>query len=95
MLHELVKEKTLLTVESVSSLVWVNSDNTQFDCVVKFAQFVDPVPFGCNVNDPVAHNQEIWAKVIAGEYGEIAPFVPPQEPVADQPQPEVTGTQTL
>lgn len=84
----------MFTVESVTNLSWSNPEHTQFDCVAKFAEFDEPMPFGCNASDTYAHSQEIWGRALAGEFGAIAEYV---EPTLDtnQPQPEVSGAQTL
>jgi hypothetical protein len=81
----------MFTVESVTNLQWDTPEHTSFSCVVKYAEFNEAHPSGINGTDPYAHIQEIWDKGNAGEYGVIAEYIPPPEPV----QPASQGTQTL
>ena len=74
-----------MNYSSVRNLVWVNPEQTMFNCTVDF-EGVGEVEFSCSVSDSVDHAQEIWAKAMAGEFGEIAAYVPPP------PQPESTAT---
>lgn len=64
---------------------WANAENTLIDCVVTFEHIGEPVPFTANPNDPAEHGREIFARCVAGEFGEIAAYVPPPAPVIDQP----------
>lgn len=84
----------MFTVESVKEIKWTCPDHTQFDCVVKFAEFSEEMPFGCFLSDALQHSVELWQRVTSGEFGEIAEYVDPT-PIADQPQPQVDGAQSL
>jgi hypothetical protein len=81
----------MFTVEYVKNLAWANAEHTMFSCVVKYAEFSEEHPSGINAADTYAHIQEIWAKGTSGEYGVIAEYTPPPEPV----QPTTRGAQTL
>lgn len=70
----------MFTIEYVKDMQWCDVEHTIFQCTVKYAEFNEEHPSGINVMDPYPHIQEIWTKGIAGEYGEIAEFVPPPEP---------------
>lgn len=86
----------MFTVEYVKNLKWENAEHTMFSCIVKYEEFNEEHPSGISPTDPYAHIQEIWTKGIAGEYGEIAEYIPPptpENPPEDQPITE--GTQTL
>lgn len=80
----------MFTVESVNNLKWTNAEHTMFSCIVKYAEFNEEHPSGINATDSYAHIQEIWTKGIAGEYGVIAEYVPPEFE-----QPIANGMQTL
>lgn len=65
---------------NVTNLKWANAENTVIECLVKFDNFQDAVPFAATPNDPEAHGKEIFARAVRGEFGEIAAFTPPTEP---------------
>lgn len=82
--------QALLT--SVSNPRWVNAERTAIDCEITTSQFGDEVlPFTATPDDTEAHGRAIFASLVAGEYGPIAEYVAPPEPV----QPVVVGAQTL
>jgi hypothetical protein len=71
----------MFTIRYVKNLQWENAEHTFFSCVVKYAEFDEEHPSGINGTDPYPHIQEIWAKGNAGEYGVIAEYVAPPEPL--------------
>jgi len=87
----------MFTIEYVKDLKWENAEHTVFSCIVKYEEFNEEHPTGVDGIDQYAHIKEIWTKGNAGEYGEIAEYVPPPPPVAKpaEEQPNTTGTQTL
>ena len=90
----------MFIVEYVKDLEWCDAEHTLFTCVVKYAEFDEEHPSGINATDHYAHIQEIWTKANAGEYGEIAEYVPPPEqvdvvPAPIEEQPKAEGTQTI
>jgi hypothetical protein len=57
------------------------------DCDVTTDSTSDEVlPFTANQNDPEPSGREIFDRCLAGEFGEIAEYVPPSEPT-DPEQP--------
>ena len=70
----------------VKDLVWANPENTCFDCMVDFVS-LGWVPFACSESDPTPHSQQIWAQAMNGDFGPIAPYVPPPEPPLTLPSP--------
>jgi hypothetical protein len=83
----------MFTVEYAKDLTWSNPEHTTFDCVAKFAEFSEEIPFACVQSDKYAHSQELWQRATAGEFGSIAEYVEVQP--ATEPQPVVAGAQTL
>jgi hypothetical protein len=85
---------------TVTNVRYANRDHTAIVCDVTFTK-LGTVPFTPNPNDPEAHGREIYERCMAIEFGEIADYVwqpddyPQPEPVANQPQPTTTGSQTL
>lgn len=78
------------TVESITDPVFVDDTNTRIDCMVKFDTLPMAVPFTADANDVEDHGRAIYAALVAGDYGPIAPYVAPvPEPVVEQPGPKV------
>jgi hypothetical protein len=55
----------------------------------------DPMPFTAMPNDVEEHGRILYAKAIAGEFGDIADWIQPTPDAATQPQPSTQGAQTL
>jgi hypothetical protein len=53
--------------------------------IIKLPPFNEEMPAGINATDPYEHIHTIWEKGVAGDYGVIAEYVPPEIP----PIPEV------
>ena len=78
-----------MNYSNIKNPQWVNAENTVIDCVVTFDHIGEPVPFTANPNDSAAHGREIFERCAAGEFGEVAAYVPPPEPVKEVPTTEV------
>lgn len=89
----------MFTIQYVKNLQWDSPEHNSFSCVVKYEEFNEEMPAGINGTDPYAHIQEIWTKGNAGEYGEIAEYVPPPIPeivgAPNEEQPTSEGLQTI
>jgi hypothetical protein len=85
----------MLTVKSASQPKYITPDNLVIELQVLFKEFGDTVlPFGAMASDVEQHGRDLHARALAGEFGEIAPYVPPtQTPAPNQPQ--TTGSQTI
>lgn len=81
----------MLTIQSATNPVYANAEGTCIALDVKFAEFEEVMPFGATPNDPMVYGVELFARALNGEFGPIAPYVAPPEPV----QPTTEGTQTL
>jgi hypothetical protein len=81
----------MFTIEYVKNLKWRDAEHSIFECVVKYAEINEELPAGISPLDKYAHIQEIWAKGNAGEYGVIAEYVPPPEPVIQEQPTPATG----
>jgi hypothetical protein len=78
-----------MNYSSVTNQKWANAESTLIDCVVTFDHIGEPVPFTANPNDTEAHGREIFERAAAGEFGEVAAYVPPPEPVKEVQTTEV------
>jgi hypothetical protein len=79
----------MLTIEYAKNPVWNNPEHDAIFLIVKFVEMADELPFTATPYDVEPYGVELYNNAVAGEYGEIAPYVPPPEPV----QPE-TNIQT-
>jgi hypothetical protein len=70
-----------MTPISVTNLIYSKEDGSAIDCVVVFEELADKfpggLPFTATPDDAEQHGKDIYAKAIAGEYGDIAAWVPP------------------
>lgn len=62
---------------SITNPQWANAENTLIDCVVKFDNIAEPLPFTANPQDTEEHGRLIFAMCAAGECGDVADYVPP------------------
>lgn len=87
----------MLTIKSATSPKYISADNFAIQLQVMFEEFGDSIlPFTAMPDDVEEHGRELYARAITGEFGEIAPYVPPQVSAnAANNQPETTGSQTL
>jgi hypothetical protein len=65
------------TLTSLKNPRWANAENTMIDCEITTSQFGDEVlPFTASSTDVEAHGRAIFAAIVAGNYGEIAQYIP-------------------
>ena len=78
---------------AVRNCKWGNAEHTSIECEVNFDDIQDEEfsPFGANPLDHYEHGREIFARAVAGEFGEIAEYVPPQPPKIKIDQPTVNN----
>jgi hypothetical protein len=75
----------MFTIQSASNPIYSAADGNSIHLDVKFAEFNEIMPFNAMLIDPMPHGVELYNRAKAGEFGTIAPYVPP-------PQPKSTGT---
>ena len=59
------------------------ADNSLVDMEIEHPEY-GWIPFSANPNDVEQHGRELFAQAIAGQFGEIAPYVPPSNEVLAQ-----------
>ena len=64
---------------TITELRWANAEQTVIACTVHFEQH-GPTPFGAGATDPDAHGREIFERIVAGDFGEVAAYEPPPAP---------------
>lgn len=82
----------MFTIEWAENPVYVEETNQVIDITVKFFEFSEPIRFAASADDPEEHGRILYTSAIAGDYGPIAPYVPPPVP---EDQPIVSGVQEV
>ena len=81
----------MFTLKYAKDPIWNSEDGQQIYLTVKWEEFNEEHPFTATSFDPMPHGVDLYNRAKAGEFGEIAPYVPP----VTQSQPNTTGSQTL
>jgi hypothetical protein len=81
----------MFTLQYAKNPFFQTEDHSCIHVTVKWLEFAEEMPFGAMANDVEAHGRDLYNRTIAGEFGQIAPYVPPSEST----QPNTTGSQTL
>jgi len=71
----------MLTIESAHRPAYFDAAGTVITLQVKFTELESEVPFGATPTDPEAHGRDLYARAVAGEFGPVAPYVPPSNDV--------------
>ena len=75
--------------------IWANAEHTAINCDVDFDDLREElVPFTAVATGDYEHTHQIFAKCVAGNYGEIAEYVEPPVPEYTPP-PEPTKEELL
>jgi hypothetical protein len=74
---------------------WSNREHTMIDCEVLFNHLPNEfLPFNAVPTDSMPYSKTIFDECVAGQYGEIAEYVPPVS-IPSENQPTTSGTQDL
>jgi hypothetical protein len=68
-------------ITSAKNLFWTSPEEDRFDAEILFAEESEYLPTACGVVEVgvVPHMTDLWNRAVNGEFGQIAPFVPPPE----------------
>ena len=80
----------MLTLQYAKDPVYADVDETVIALIVKWEECAEEMPFGATPWDTEEYGRDLYARAKAGEFGEVAPYVPPPNS-----QPTSEGTQTL
>lgn len=69
----------MITVSYAKNPVYATEDGSCIQLTVKFVEFSDEMMFGATPYDPMDYGRDLFNRAIAGEFGPIAPYVPPEE----------------
>lgn len=83
----------MLTVDYAHSPQYADDTGNCIALRVKFFEMSEELPFGATNYDDMPYGRELYARAVAGEFGPVAPYVPPNTAAPDQPQTQ--GAQTL
>lgn len=64
---------------------WVNAEKTMIECVLKHPVF-GPIPFTASPNDVEDQGRELFARIVAGDFGPVADFNEPATQEAPEPK---------
>jgi len=73
----------MFTIQYAKNPIWDNQEHTAITLIVKFEEIADELPFLATSHDPMPYGVELFNNAVAGNYGDIAPYVPPT--VSKQP----------
>lgn len=65
----------MFTLEYAKNPAWQGEN--QIFLTVKFAEFNEELPFLATSFDPEPHGVDLYNRAVSGEFGEVAPYVPP------------------
>lgn len=72
----------MMKIISASAPAWSDAAHSAIDLLVTL-EGVGEVPFTAAPNDPEPHGRTLFARAVAGDFGAVAPYVPPAlEPVS-------------
>lgn len=80
-----------LTVISARDPSFIDVEMSGIFMYVRFEEFQDELPFCAVPNDTTAYGPDLYYRALEGEFGPVAPYIPPTELA----QPNVSGVQTL
>ena len=66
------------TLIACKNPVWADAAHTCITSEATFNEIGSSMPFNVMASDPEEHGRELWAALLAGKCGEIAPYVAPQ-----------------
>lgn len=82
----------MLTIESATNPMYATADGTCIALQVKFAEIKEVLPFAASPHDPMSYGVDLYNRAQAGEFGEVAEYVPPPAPVIESTQTPVADT---
>jgi hypothetical protein len=73
----------MFTLQYAKDPIYNNQDGTSIILTVKWEEFVEEMPFNADIWDPEPHGVDLYNRAKAGEFGTVAPYVAPIQPVID------------
>jgi len=64
--------------KQVKNPAYSNAEQTKIDCLVEWSKFPGRLlPYTATADDTTAHGQDLYSRLIAGNFGTIADYSPP------------------
>lgn len=74
-----------MNFKEVKNCKWMNVEHTMLDCEVNFEHLSQEfVPFTALAQSSTPHESDIFSRAASGEFGEVAEYVPPPPPTAEE-----------
>lgn len=73
----------MFTLQYAKDPIWNDAEGTAILLTVKWEEFNEEMPFGATSYDPESYGVDLFNRAVAGEFGVVAPYVAPIEPVID------------
>ena len=73
----------MFTLQYAKDPIYNSEDGQQIILTVKWEEFNEEMPFGATSFDPEPWGVDLFNRAVAGEFGEVAPFVAPIIPTID------------
>lgn len=65
----------MFTLQYAKNPIYNNEEGTAILLTIKWEEFQEEMPFGACSFDSEPHGVDLYNRAVAGEFGEIAPFV--------------------
>ena len=85
----------MFTLQYAKDPIWNDAQGTSVFLTVKWEEFNEEMPFSACSFDPEPWGVNLYNRAVAGEFGEIAPYIAPNTPIINFEPTPTTGTQTL
>lgn len=73
----------MFTLQYAKDPIYNNEEGTAILLTIKWEEFQEEMPFGACSFDSEPHGVDLYNRAVAGEFGEIAPFVDSVTPTID------------
>lgn len=83
----------MFTLQYAKDPIWNNAEGTSILLTIKWEEFNEEMPFGACSYDSESYGVDLFNRAVAGEFGEVAPFVASITPTIDF-VPTSSGTQS-
>lgn len=70
----------MLTIQYAKNPVYSSEEGNCINLTVKFVEFAEEMGFGATPFDPMPYGVELYNRALTGEFGSIAPYIPPPSP---------------
>jgi hypothetical protein len=69
-----------MKIEYAKNPYWADAEKTLINLTIKWAEIDDEILFTASASDIEPHGRELFALSVAGEFGDVADYIPPPTP---------------